>query len=136
MNEHHSSGFDTSQNSHYNTFDILIMLGLKGILSKPTCLSMACNFILLKITFNQSLFVPKHLCLIITCLPHQRRIIPSKYIINKIPLTIGPYSRFWKTPCSWSPVHLPNHHPINDGWQLTPTTYQTLITYHSKLYQG
>ena len=99
--------------------NIIMMLGWKGILSRPTCLSMACNF---KITFNKLLLVPKHYAL------HGYLIKQGLYLENtesiKFPLLLAPYSR--KTPCSWSSVHLPNHHPIKDGWQLTPTTHQIL----------
>ena len=63
-----------------HTFDILIMLGWKGILSKPTCLSMACNFNKSKITFNQFLFVPKHYAL------HAYLIKEGSYLVNTLPI--------------------------------------------------
>ena len=83
-----------------------------------------------KIAFNKLRFVPKHYAL------HGYLIKQGLYLVNtepiKFPLLLAPYSR--KTPCSWSSVHLPNYHPIKDGWQLTPTTHQIICDYYSKLY--
>ena len=109
-----------------HTFDILIILGWKGILSKPTCLSMAS-----KITFNQSLFVPKHYAL------HTYLIKEGSYLVNtlpiKFPLLLAP--TLGRPPAAGALYICQTTTKSMMGGSSRLLLTRSLMTYHSKLCQ-